>query len=161
MPDDSLIKLLNEFPILADILKVLGGAAIPSLWSAYRFGRYRERAIISAEDIAKANHAVCVANDAYEKERVRADTLETKINVMKEVVHYHGHAFVKRDPAPHHPLCPSCLAAGIRTRMLFGIGLDGLMVLTCPIKTCDIVLKFTKDVVDDLLNCDLAALPNI
>lgn len=48
-----------------------------------------------------------------------------------------------------------------RTRMIVGMGLDGLMVLTCPIKKCDIVLKFTKDVVDDLLNCDLTALPSV
>lgn len=161
MDSQEILKLINAYPIILTLLWMALGGLVVAIPSVFVWGLNKGRRKAEAVELAEAKDAIRVAHEARENEKKRGDILESEMVRMKEVVHYHGYPFLRNAPAPHHPLCPSCLALDVRTPMIIGINLDGFISSMCPIKKCDVSLKLTKDVVDDLLNCDLTALPRV
>lgn len=151
---DSLLRLLNEYPALLEVIKYLAGGFVPILVSAYKFGQYRERLKIDKVNLSELKARVREAQENYEKERLRADEFEALINSQNELVHRYGYTFLKSDPKPRHPLCPSCLAKGVRTGMVVGLKKDSLPSFTCPIPACNVNLVTTMKVMDELMNLD-------
>ncbi len=48
---DSLLKLLADYPILLDGIKILAGAYIPTAVSSFKLGAYRERIKMNAVNL--------------------------------------------------------------------------------------------------------------